>query len=118
MDSMPQLRTSGSASLAAARPLSWWPPPFCWLPWQARLPSAAWVLRTTDFHLAYGLDGDIFVADWDGRNPVRIADGLAGLGLRPDRVRQDTGERDPYGRQTGGIWLIDPPGTDVAGRST
>jgi Tol biopolymer transport system component len=25
--------------------------------------------------LAYGLDGDIFVADWDGRNPVRIADG-------------------------------------------
>ena len=27
-------------------------------------------------HLAYGLDGDIFVADWDGRNPVRVADGL------------------------------------------
>jgi Tol biopolymer transport system component len=26
-------------------------------------------------HLAYGLDGDIYVADWDGRNPVRIADG-------------------------------------------
>ncbi len=35
-------------------------------------------------HLAYGLDGDIFVADWDGRNPVRIADGPSGrqLGLR------------------------------------
>lgn len=31
-------------------------------------------------HLAYGLDGDIFVADWDGRNPVRIADGLPGDG--------------------------------------
>lgn len=29
-------------------------------------------------HLAYGLDGDIYVADWDGRNPVRIADGLPG----------------------------------------
>jgi hypothetical protein len=26
-------------------------------------------------HLAYSLDGDIFVADWDGRNPARIADG-------------------------------------------
>jgi WD40-like Beta Propeller Repeat len=26
-------------------------------------------------HLAYGLDGSIYVADWDGRNPVRIADG-------------------------------------------
>jgi Tol biopolymer transport system component len=25
--------------------------------------------------LAYGLDGDIYVADWDGANPVRIADG-------------------------------------------
>jgi Tol biopolymer transport system component len=31
-------------------------------------------------HLAYGLDGDIFVADWDGRNPVRIADGAPGFG--------------------------------------
>lgn len=28
-------------------------------------------------HLAYGLDGDIYVADWDGRNPVRIADGAS-----------------------------------------
>jgi Tol biopolymer transport system component len=25
--------------------------------------------------LAYGIDGDIFVADWDGANAVRIADG-------------------------------------------
>jgi Tol biopolymer transport system component len=25
--------------------------------------------------LAYGVDGDIYVADWDGANPVRIADG-------------------------------------------
>ena len=29
-------------------------------------------------HLAYAVDGDIFVADWDGQNPVRIADGLPG----------------------------------------
>ena len=27
------------------------------------------------FGLAYGLDGDIFVANWDGSNHVRIADG-------------------------------------------
>ena len=27
---------------------------------------------------AYGLDGDIYVADWDGSNPVRIADGRHG----------------------------------------
>jgi|GEM_PF-1457465 len=25
-------------------------------------------------HLAYGLDGDIYLADWDGRNAVKIAD--------------------------------------------
>ena len=25
--------------------------------------------------LAYGVDGDIYVAEWDGSNPVRIADG-------------------------------------------
>ena len=24
-------------------------------------------------HLAYGLDGDIYVADWDGKNPTRIS---------------------------------------------
>jgi Tol biopolymer transport system component len=28
--------------------------------------------------LAYAVDGDIFLADWDGSNPVRIADGLPG----------------------------------------
>ena len=27
-------------------------------------------------HLAYGLDGSIYVADWDGRNSVRIATGV------------------------------------------
>ena len=25
--------------------------------------------------LAYGLDGDIYLADWDGKHPVKIADG-------------------------------------------
>ena len=28
--------------------------------------------------LAYGADGDVYVADWDGSNPVRIANGVAG----------------------------------------
>jgi Tol biopolymer transport system component len=31
-------------------------------------------------HLAYGLDGDIYLADWDGSNAVRIADGVSGSG--------------------------------------
>ena len=55
-------------------------------------------------HLAYGLDGDIFVADWDGRNPIRIADGPPGSGPASAAV---TGERDRCGRPTGGISLID-----------
>jgi Tol biopolymer transport system component len=33
---------------------------------------------TTMGALAYEVDGDIFVADWDGANPVRIADGRPG----------------------------------------
>jgi len=33
---------------------------------------------TTLGSLAYGLDGDIYVAAWDGSNPVRIANGVAG----------------------------------------
>ena len=32
-------------------------------------------------HLAYALDGDIFVADWDGTGAVRIADGSPGDGM-------------------------------------
>ena len=31
-------------------------------------------------HLAYGLDGDIYLADWDGRNPIRVADGTPSSG--------------------------------------
>jgi Tol biopolymer transport system component len=34
-------------------------------------------------HLAYGLDGDIYLADRDGRNPVRIADGILDPGGGP-----------------------------------
>ncbi len=33
-----------------------------------------------DGRLAYSLDGDVFVADWDGGHPVRVADGA------PDRA--------------------------------
>ena len=50
--------------------------------------------------LAYGLDGDIYVADWDGSDPVRIANGVAGGNGRGPAA---TGERDRSGRPTGGI---------------
>ena len=42
--------------------------------------------------LAYGVDGDIYVADWDGSNAVRIADWAS------------IGERDRSGRPTAGTW--------------
>jgi Tol biopolymer transport system component len=47
--------------------------------------------------LAYAVDGDIFVADWDGANPVRIANG------RPPSDCHDVGE---YSAQ-GPIWSPD-----------
>ena len=57
-------------------------------------------------HLAYGLDGDIYVADWDGRNPVRIADGA------PDGIG---------GCDCGGYWgegpMWSPDGRYLAYRS-
>ena len=57
-------------------------------------------------HLAYGLDGDIFVADWDGRNPVRIADGAPS-------GRRATGCHDYWGE--GPMWS--PDGRYLAYRS-
>ena len=68
---------------------------------------ASLVLRTTDFHLAYGLDGDIFVAEWDGRNPVLIADGLADAGSGPTECGGYWGE--------GPMWS--PDGRHLAYRS-
>jgi len=56
-------------------------------------------------HLAYGLDGDIYVADSDGRNPVRIADGAPGFG--PAACGSDWGE--------GPMWS--PDGQHLAYRS-
>ena len=41
-------------------------------------------------HLAYGLDGDIYLADWDGGNPIKIADGAPGGG--PASCNSDWGE--------------------------
>ena len=49
--------------------------------------------------LAYGVDGDIYVAHWDGSNAVRIADG------RPPTTAAawaSIGERDRSGHRTGG----------------
>jgi len=49
--------------------------------------------------LAYGVDGDIYVADWDGSNPVRIADG------RPPNGGPGCGPAQ-YGGE-GSIWSPD-----------
>ncbi len=56
-------------------------------------------------HLAYGLDGDIYVADWDGGNPLRIADGT------PDS--NPTAGQSYWGE--GSIWS--PDGRHLAYRS-
>ena len=46
--------------------------------------------------LAYALDGDMYVADWDGANPVRVADGVPpgpGCGdFGGDRCGRPTGD--------------------------
>jgi Tol biopolymer transport system component len=47
--------------------------------------------------LAYAVDGDIYVAEWDGSNAVRIADG------RPPSDCQDVGEYSAHGP----IWSPD-----------
>ena len=39
-------------------------------------PTASPAPGATLGQLAYGLDGDIYVANWDGSNPVRIANGV------------------------------------------
>jgi Tol biopolymer transport system component len=49
--------------------------------------------------LAYGVDGDIYVADWDGSNPVRIADG------RPTNGGDGCGTGEYY--EEGPIWSPD-----------
>lgn len=46
--------------------------------------------------LAYVLDGDLYVADWNGANPVRVANSLSGTG----------GCTDEYGAE-GTIWSPD-----------
>ena len=77
-------------------------------------------------HLAYGLDGDIYVADWDGRNAVRIADGNPGKG--PGQCGGFVGEGpmwSPDGRHfayrsawddvcDGKVYISDPEGHVVA----
>jgi Tol biopolymer transport system component len=56
-------------------------------------------------HLAFALDGDIYVADWDGNSRVRIADGAPG----------GTGECQSFGIE-GSIWS--PDGRHLAYRSS
>lgn len=83
-------------------------------------------------HLAYGVDGDIFISDWDGRNPVKIADGASDGGptvcdsdwgegsmWSPDgrhlAYRSSSGERSASGDPCGGVVVItDPVNKSVA----
>ena len=58
-------------------------------------------------HLAYWREGDIFVADWDGTNPVRIADGP------PDSAPP----RDCQGFSGGAGRIWSPDGRHLAYRS-
>ena len=61
--------------LAGQRLLSADPVPAAPRPTTAPLPMAQ--VPGSLGRLAYGIDGDIYVADADGSNPVRIADGAA-----------------------------------------
>jgi hypothetical protein len=77
-------------------------------------------------HLAYGLDGDIFVAGWDGRNPVRIADGHAdgrtdcqgfwgeGPIWSPDGRHLGYRSGNDCDHSPGTLYLSDPEGHSVA----
>ena len=59
-------------------------------------------------HLAYGLDGDIYLADADGQNPVRIADG---------EPAGENGELEHCSTLGGGGPIWSPDGRYVAYRS-
>ncbi len=71
-------------------------------------------------HLAYGLGGDIYVADWDGRNPVRIAHALpddpaAGCGTfwGEGPMWSPDGRHLAYRSDCGTVYVSDPDGHPV-----
>ena len=104
------LHAAGMVGFGAhARSLSWRPPP-------AGCPGSAValgsrVLRTTDF--IWPTASTVTSSLPTGMAGIQSGSRTAGLGSGRDRMPADTGERDPYGRQTGKIWLIDPRGRDV-----
>ena len=70
-------------------------------------------------HLAYSLDGDIYVADWDGTNPVRIADGLPAVANSCPSFGGEGTIWSPDGlhlayRSCGTVFISDPAGHVVA----
>jgi Tol biopolymer transport system component len=95
----------GQTATPSARP-SDSPAAVTMAPAPARLPEPLPTLPPGRLgHLAYGLGGDVFVADWDGSNPVRITDQDAQGG--PAACRGYWGE--------GAIWS--PDGRHLAYRS-
>ena len=72
-------------------------------------------------HLAYSLDGDIYVADWDGRSRVRIAHALpddpaAGCGTfwGEGPMWSPDGRHLAYRSDCGTVYVSDPDGHPVA----
>jgi Tol biopolymer transport system component len=61
--------------------------------------------------LAYGLDGDIYVSDWDGGNPVRIADGAPSGGSHGFSMHESAAW-SPDGRHL--LYMEDTQGSDIA----
>jgi hypothetical protein len=88
-------------------------------PSTAESPGPSTAVRARLGRLAYALDGDIYVADWDGKNAVRIADGLPG-GSEPcrsyageGRIWSPNGQHLAYRSCPGMVFISDPSGQHV-----
>ena len=101
-----------------------WPSPLV-VPYSSG--RASWIRRSypeSSTRLAYGLDGDIYLADWDGANPVLIADGtpafadcghLWGEGSMWSPDGRYVGYRSAWNdRCSGSVFIADSTGRPVA----
>jgi len=72
-------------------------------------------------HLAYAVDGDLYLADWDGANPVKVVDGVPDGGPLCQDVEGEGRMWSPDGQYLayrsgcrGSVELVDPEGHSVA----